>query len=99
MAECSECGKNLGWLDPGLDGLCGNCALGIMIEAASKYVLTAYTVAGGCSTAWLTKYNRGLVGGDLRLGGKRVRINSLRVGSIRNSVYEAQCMQLKRVIC
>ena len=30
MAECSECGKKLGWLDPGSDGLCGDCTLSII---------------------------------------------------------------------
>ena len=30
MAECEGCGKKLGWLDPGSDGLCGDCTLSII---------------------------------------------------------------------
>lgn len=41
MATCTECGKKLGFFDPGSDGLCSACALGVqgrgMIQDLSEH--------------------------------------------------------------
>lgn len=44
MANCAECGKKLGFFDPGLDGLCDNCSLAsegrqMMIQAQEQQII------------------------------------------------------------
>lgn len=34
MATCSECGKKLGWLQPGSGGLCNQCRVGVQDRQA-----------------------------------------------------------------